>query len=121
MLLIGEEQFLPFYTAPWSITACFQVCAEIAHGQPMILVPGLSFPGETWDTTVEHFKDRFECHVLTLAGFASVLRVPAPVLDRVRDGIAEYIRQKHLDHPVIVGHSLWLPTRATSITLSPRV
>jgi len=76
------------------------------HGQPMILIPGLSSSGETWDTTVEHYKDRFECHVLTVAGFASVPRVPAPVLDRVRDGIAEYIRQKRLDHPVIVGHSL---------------
>jgi pimeloyl-ACP methyl ester carboxylesterase len=55
---------------------------------------------------VEHYKDRFECHVLTVAGFAGVPRVPAPVLDRVRDGIADYIRQKKLDHAVIVGHSL---------------
>jgi hypothetical protein len=31
VLLIGEEQFLPFHPAPWSITACFQVCAEIAQ------------------------------------------------------------------------------------------
>lgn len=76
------------------------------HGQPMILIPGLSSSGETWDTTVEHYKDRFECHVLTVAGFAGVPRVPVPMLDRVRDGIAEYIREKRLDHPVIVGHSL---------------
>jgi pimeloyl-ACP methyl ester carboxylesterase len=76
------------------------------HGQPMILIPGLSSSGETWDTTVEHYQDRFECHVLTVAGFAGVPRVPAPILDRVRDGIAEYIQQKRLDHPVIVGHSL---------------
>ena len=76
------------------------------QGQPVILVPGLSSSGETWDTTVEHYRDRFECHVLTVAGFTGVPRVAAPMLERVRDGIAEYIRQKHLDHPVIVGHSL---------------
>ncbi|HEY1205450.1 MAG: alpha/beta hydrolase [Bryobacteraceae bacterium] len=85
--------------------APFQVKVT-GHGQPMILIPGLSSSGEVWDTTVERYKDRYECHVLTVAGFAGVPRVPAPMLDRVRDGIAEYIQQKHLDHPVIVGHSL---------------
>jgi pimeloyl-ACP methyl ester carboxylesterase len=76
------------------------------HGRPMILIPGLSSSGEVWDSTVARYKDRFECHVLTVAGFAGVPRVPAPVLDRVRDGLADYIRQQKLDHPVIVGHSL---------------
>jgi pimeloyl-ACP methyl ester carboxylesterase len=76
------------------------------HGQPMILIPGLSSAGETWDTTVDHYKDRFECHVLTLAGFAGVPRIEGPMLEQVRDGVAAYIREKHLDKPVIVGHSL---------------
>jgi pimeloyl-ACP methyl ester carboxylesterase len=76
------------------------------HGRPMILIPGLSSSGETWDTTVDHYKDRFECHVLTVAGFAGVPRIPAPMLDKVRDGLADYIRAKHLDRPIIVGHSL---------------
>ena len=76
------------------------------HGRAMILIPGLSAGAETWDTTVEHFKDRFECHVLTVAGFAGVPRVPAPMLDRVVDDLAAYIRERHLDKPVVVGHSL---------------
>jgi pimeloyl-ACP methyl ester carboxylesterase len=76
------------------------------HGQAMILIPGLSSSGETWDTTVAHYKDRFECHVLTVAGFAGVPRVPTPMLDRVRDGLADYIRKNRLEKPVIVGHSL---------------
>jgi pimeloyl-ACP methyl ester carboxylesterase len=85
--------------------APFQVKVT-GHGQPMILIPGLSSSGETWDTTVEHYKNRFECHVLTVAGFAGVPRIAAPMLDRVRDGVADYIRDKRLDHPVIAGHSL---------------
>jgi len=76
------------------------------HGQPMILIPGLSSSGETWDTTVAHYQDRFECHVLTLAGFAGVPRIPAPMLEHVRDAVADYIRERHLAKPVIVGHSL---------------
>ncbi len=76
------------------------------HGQPMILIPGLSSSGETWDTTVARYRDRFECHVITVAGFAGVPRIPAPMLERVRDGLAAYIREHKLEHPVVVGHSL---------------
>jgi N-formylmaleamate deformylase len=83
----------------------FQVKVS-GHGQPMILIPGLSSSGETWETTVAHYRDRFECHVLTVAGFAGVPRVPAPILDQVRDGLADYIRAHKLARPVIVGHSL---------------
>jgi pimeloyl-ACP methyl ester carboxylesterase len=85
--------------------APFQVKVS-GHGRPMILIPGLSSSGETWDTTVAHYQDRFECHVLTVAGFAGVPRIPAPMLETVRDGLAGYIRKQNLDHPVVVGHSL---------------
>ncbi len=95
------------------LTACLILPAQDAfqvkvsgHGQPMILIPGLSSGGETWDSTVAHYKDRFECHVLTVAGFNGVPRVPAPMLDTVRDAVATYIREKKLAKPVIVGHSL---------------
>lgn len=79
------------------------------HGQPMILIPGLSSSGETWDTTVARFKDRFECHVLTLAGFSGVPRVepgPEGMLGTVRDQLADYMRQKKLVKAVLIGHSL---------------
>jgi pimeloyl-ACP methyl ester carboxylesterase len=76
------------------------------HGRPMILIPGLACPGEVWDGTVAHYKDRYEMHVLSLAGFAGVPRVPGPFLENVREGLATYIREHKLDHPTIVGHSL---------------
>ncbi len=72
----------------------------------MILIPGLASSGETWDTTVSHYQDHYRCHVLTLAGFAGVPRVPGPFLDTVRDSLAAYIRKNQLERPVIVGHSL---------------
>ena len=76
------------------------------HGRPVILIPGFSCPGEVWDGTVAHYKDRYELHVISLAGFAGLPRVPGPFLDSARDGIAAYIRTHKLDRPIIVGHSL---------------
>jgi pimeloyl-ACP methyl ester carboxylesterase len=78
----------------------------VGHGRPMILIPGLACSGEVWDDTVEHFKDRFECHALTLAGFAGQPPVDGPWMQTVQGGIAAYMREKKLDHPAIVGHSI---------------
>ena len=76
------------------------------HGPPVILIPGLASSGDVWKSTVAHLANSYTCHVLTLAGFAGQPRVPAPMLATIRDGIAAYIADEHLDHPVIVGHSL---------------
>jgi pimeloyl-ACP methyl ester carboxylesterase len=76
------------------------------HGRPMILIPGLSCPGEVWDGTVARYKDHYQLHVISLAGFAGVPRVPGPFLETARDAIAAYVRKNKLDHPIIVGHSL---------------
>jgi N-formylmaleamate deformylase len=92
-------------------------CAERAHassfavrvvgtGKPMILIPGLSCSGAVWDATVEHFKHRYQMHVLTLAGFAGQPAIASPMLDTVRQELIEYIRLHRLERPVIVGHSL---------------
>jgi N-formylmaleamate deformylase len=78
----------------------------VGKGKPMILIPGLACSGAVWDSTVDHFKDRYECHVLTLAGFAGQAPVDGPFLETARKGIIDYIRAKKLDKPVIVGHSL---------------
>jgi pimeloyl-ACP methyl ester carboxylesterase len=75
-------------------------------GKPMILIPGLSCGGNVWDGTVAHFKNRHECHVLTLAGFAGQPAIEGPFLETVRAGVVKYIRDKKLDHPVLIGHSL---------------
>jgi len=75
-------------------------------GAPMILIPGLACSGQVWDSTVAHFKDKYACHVLTLAGFAGQPPIKAPMLDAVTAQLAEYIRTNKIEHPVIVGHSL---------------
>jgi N-formylmaleamate deformylase len=76
------------------------------HGPPMILIPGLASSGDVWSSTVEHEQARFTCYVLDLPGFAGRPAIAAPVLPTVRDALARYIRAHHLEHPIIVGHSL---------------
>jgi pimeloyl-ACP methyl ester carboxylesterase len=72
----------------------------------MILIPGLSSSGDTWNTTVARYRDRFTCHVLTLAGFAGVPPIEQPLLSSVRTELVEYIRAHRLTRPILVGHSL---------------
>ena len=76
-------------------------------GEPMILIPGLSSSGDVWKSTVLHYQDHYQCHVLTLAGFAGVPPLDDDAfLDHVKNDIIEYIKEKHLQKPVIIGHSL---------------
>lgn len=79
------------------------------QGPPMILIPGLASSGETWDSTAARYKHRYECHVLTLAGFAGVPPAAIPssgLLPKVREDLTAYIRDKKLTKPVVMGHSL---------------
>jgi pimeloyl-ACP methyl ester carboxylesterase len=75
-------------------------------GAPMVLIPGLTSSGEVWKETVAKFSSRYECHVLTLAGFAGVAPIAEPSLATVKKQIVEYIDAKKLAKPVVVGHSL---------------
>jgi len=75
-------------------------------GRPLVFIPGLASSGETWNSTIERYRDRFECHVLTLAGFAGVPPIDGPLMATVQKELASYIRTHHLDRPIIVGHSL---------------
>lgn len=75
-------------------------------GPPVILIPGLGSPGEVWADTVAHLEDRYECHVLTLAGFAGHPPIDEPLSAAVRRDLTRYIRSRRMARPVIVGHSM---------------
>jgi len=75
-------------------------------GPPVLLVPGLATTGAVWDSTVARLQDRYETHVLTLAGFGGPEPLGEPFLPRVAGAIVEYAGERRLRRPVIVGHSL---------------
>jgi pimeloyl-ACP methyl ester carboxylesterase len=76
------------------------------RGRPVILVPGLGTSGAMWDDTVAVLRDRYELHVLTLAGFGGPPAVGEPFLPRVARGLVEYVDERRLQSPILVGHSL---------------
>ncbi|MFZ6012003.1 MAG: alpha/beta fold hydrolase [Bacteroidota bacterium] len=76
-------------------------------GKPMILIPGLFCSGEVWKETVEHFQKKYECHVITIAGFGTVApNLTENFLETVKNDIIAYTKDKKMKKPVILGHSL---------------
>jgi N-formylmaleamate deformylase len=75
-------------------------------GQPVILIPGLESSGDVWTDVTRHLQTHYQVHVLTLAGFAGQPAIPGLRLVDVKNEIVAYIRDRHLAHPVIAGHSL---------------
>ena len=80
----------------------------VGKGQPMLLIPGLNCPGGVWDETVARYQKQYQCHVVSLAGFAGVApsTVADPHLAVVRDQLLAYVKNQKLNRPVVVGHSL---------------
>lgn len=76
------------------------------QGRPMLLIPGLGCGRDVWAETIDAFDDRYEIHLVQLAGFAGQPAVEGAFLPQVRQDLAAYIRQQGLHQPVIVGHSL---------------
>ncbi|GGC95934.1 alpha/beta fold hydrolase [Undibacterium terreum] len=83
----------------------FQVQAS-GQGQPMILIPGLSSPGEVWKDTVAHYDRHYRCYVLTLAGFAGTPATDGPLLQQAEQQLMQLIASEKMDKPIIVGHSM---------------
>lgn len=75
-------------------------------GRPVILIPGLGSPGAVWAETVEHLGEGYECHVLTLSGFAGRPPIEEPLSAAVRRDLTRYIRSRRLDRPIVIGHSM---------------
>ena len=99
------EVLSPASTTADSQHLAFQVKIT-GEGRPILMIPGLASSGATYDAVAEHLSPHFRCIQLTLAGFAGVAPIQGPLLAQARDQIAQYIRDNHLDHPVIMGHSL---------------
>lgn len=75
-------------------------------GAPIVLIPGLASSGAVWDGTVKRYCGDHQCHVLTLAGFAGVPAIDAPLLATTEQQLSAYIATNKLGKPVVIGHSL---------------
>jgi len=77
-------------------------------GKPVFFIPGLTCPGEVWDEAVESFQEKYECHILSLAGFAGepAIDFKDAFLPKVENEIVQYIENNLQQKPIIIGHSL---------------
>ena len=75
-------------------------------GEPVILIPGYACSGDVWNETVKKLQDHYQLHVITIAGFAGVPAIDTPVLATVKNELIEYVKNKHLNKPILIGHSL---------------
>ena len=90
------------------------VVVDGPEGAPdLILIPGLSSSPAVWQGTVDHLNGRYRIHRIHVAGFAGAAAqanaqgdAPQPVGAPVAEEIARYIREQHLNKPVVVGHSM---------------
>jgi pimeloyl-ACP methyl ester carboxylesterase len=78
------------------------------HGRAVILIPGLTCGPWEWAQTIEHLRHAHVVYALTLAGFDG-LQPPAVktgLMDQAGASLLELIESRHLDHPVLIGHSI---------------
>ena len=89
-------------------------------GAPILLIPGFTVPGDSWEATVNQLEENYECHVLTLAGFGGKSPIEFPWLPKINASIENYIQENQLNDLTIIGHSLggtiatWLASRENS-------
>lgn len=78
------------------------------HGRPVILIPGLEGGPWVWQDAIARLEKNNVVYAVTLAGFDGM---PAPaqktgLMDQADASLLALIGQQHIDHPVLVGHSL---------------
>ncbi len=89
----------------------------VGQGKPVMLIPGFTVPGESWNTTVDQLEKNYECHIVTLAGFGGTAPIAFPWLPKVNKALEDYIEERELKGLTVIGHSLggtiatWLASR----------
>ena len=57
------------------------------NANAILLIPGFTVPGNSWETTVEQLESTYECHVVTLAGFGGEAPIGFPWLPKVNEAL----------------------------------
>ncbi len=85
-----------------------QITAE-GQGRDVILIPGLSSHPEIWQGVVDRLGPGVRVHRVQVAGFAGLApgaNADGPVSAPVAEEIARYIRERGLQRPAVIGHSM---------------
>lgn len=100
LMLLGAYALAFAQDYPFSVV-------ESGHGkQAVVLIPGFACSGDVWAETVEALKDDCTCYALTFAGFAGVAPEEHPSFVKWKTQIARFIKDKRIERPVLMGHSM---------------
>ncbi len=75
-------------------------------GEPVLLLPGFTCPGEIWEETVAEISSNHECHIVSYAGFGDIPAIDTLWLQTIKQDLGEYIKQNDLKKLSIIGHSM---------------
>ena len=104
--LVGSAPTAGIAAAPFAPTR-FSVQLR-GTGPDVILIPGLTSGSEVWRGAVAAVPG-YRYHLVHVAGFAGAparANAQGPVVAPLADEIARYIRDRGLERPAIVGHSM---------------
>ena len=74
---------------------------------PIIFIPALFCGASQWQREISALSDRYDVYALTLPGFDGRARDPGgDLMNRAVADISALIKSRHLDRPILVGHSL---------------
>lgn len=77
------------------------------HGRPIILIPGLTCGTWEWRDTIAQLQKDHVVYAVTLAGFDGTAAPKGDhFLDQADTSLLKLIRDRHIDKPVLVGHSI---------------
>lgn len=77
------------------------------HGRPVILIPGLTCGTWVWRDTIAQLQKDHVVYAVTLAGFDGTAAPGGDhFLDQADASLLKLIRDRHIDKPVLVGHSI---------------
>ncbi len=77
------------------------------NGEPIILIPGLACGPWVWDKQISALSGRYDVYALTLPGFDGRPMIDDDrLMQRAVDSVHLLIAARHLNRPIVVGHSL---------------
>lgn len=74
--------------------------------QSILFIPGFGCSGEVWNDTKALYEKKYTCYTFTMAGFAGVPAQKDASFENWEKAIAQYIKDKKIDKPVVIGHSM---------------
>lgn len=106
MVISGALRHFDSPSAPAPATHPSFRVRVVGRGRPLLLLAGLGCSDAVWDGTVARYAKNYQCHMVSLAGFAGNAPIAGLPLASARHELLAYIQQQRLHRPIVVGHSL---------------